>query len=374
MLYLVQWEWSMVKNLPLYKQIQDDIKERILSGELRPGDRIPSEKELAEEYHVSQITSKNALIGLADEGILTRHQGKGTFVNEEVWKVLNTAGTAQRTGTTYKGTIGLIIPTLQTKVEQRIVDNIERFAWASGYQLMLSISRESQRNESEAIEAFNRNGVKGVVIFPTEEENYNEDILRLSIDKFPLVLIDRYLKDIKTYSVSADNEKGTFNAVSYLLEQGHRNIALISPVITNTVTEDRAAGFERAFYQNQLPINKNQWCILNINDIHNGNGEEMIYDFFRSHPEITAAFVMNAQLTNYAYDALLRLGKKVPEDFTLFGFDEPGRPGIHYVEQDIATMCKHTVECLLEQMEGRSNPRRVTVPVELIIKNIIYTK
>lgn len=356
-----------MKNLPLYKQIQDDIIERIQSGELRPGDRIPSEKELAEEYHVSQITSKNALIGLADEGILTRHQGKGTFVNHEVWSYLNASGAAKRTDASRKGTIGLIIPTLQTKVEQRIVDNIERFAAASGYQLMLSISRESQRNESEAIEAFHRNGVKGMVIFPTEEENYNEDILRLSIDKFPLVLIDRYLKDIRTYSVSADNEKGTFDAVSYLLDQGHREIALISPVITNTVTEDRAAGFERAFYQNQLPINKNQWCILNINDIHNGDGEEMIYAFFRSHPEITAAFVMNAQLTSYVYKALLRLNKQVPEEFALIGFDEPGRPGLHFVQQDIETMCKQTVECLLEQLEGQSNPRRVTVPVELML-------
>nr|WP_240908749.1 substrate-binding domain-containing protein [Paenibacillus timonensis] len=260
----------------------------------------------------------------------------------------------------------MIIPTLQIKVEQRIVDNIERFAWASGYQLTLSISRESQRNESEAIEAFNRNGVKGMIIFPTEEENYNEDILRLSIDKFPLVLIDRYLKDIRTYSVSADNEKGTFDAVSYLLNQGHREIALISPVITNTVTEDRAAGFERAFYQNQLPINKNQWCILNIDDIHKGPGEKMIYEFFRSHPEITAAFAMNAQLTGYAYKALQRLNKRVPEEFALVGFDGPERPGIHFVQQDIETMCKHTVECLLEQLEGHSNPRRVTVPVELI--------
>ena len=93
----------------------------------------------------------------------------------------------------------------------------------------------------------------------------------------------------------------------------------------------------------------------------------MIDEFFRSHPEITAAFGMNAQLTGYAYKALQRLNKRVPEEFALVGFDGPERPGIHFVQQDIETMCKHTVEGLLEQLEGHSNPRRVTVPVELIL-------
>lgn len=357
-----------MKNYPLYKQIQEYIKERIQTGELRPGDRIPSEKELAEQFHVSQITSKNAVIKLTDEGVLVRHQGKGTFVNQDILKQkISINHSSKIMEKQKKGVIGLIIPTLNTKVEQKIVNNIERFVSLQGYQLMLCISRESQSNESKAIESFIMNGVKGIIIFPTEEETYNEDILRLSLNKFPLVLIDRYFKDIRTYSVSSDNIKGTFNAVTYMLEQGHKNIALITPKITNTVTEHRASGFEMAFSQKALPINKSLWCELGINDVRNKKSEDMIYNFIQARPEITAAFVMNAELTQYSIKALTKLGKSIPNQFTLIGFDDPDCLEIPYVKQDEEEMSKFAVVSLLEQIEGTFNPRRVVVPVNLII-------
>ncbi len=69
-----------MKELPVYQQIQYKIREQIQQGNLRPGDRIPSEKELAMRFHVSVITTRNALAGLAEEGVVTRIKGKGTFV------------------------------------------------------------------------------------------------------------------------------------------------------------------------------------------------------------------------------------------------------------------------------------------------------
>lgn len=54
----------MKNSLPLYKQIIMDLLEQILDGELRPGDRVPSEHELSSSYRVSSITSKNALTEL----------------------------------------------------------------------------------------------------------------------------------------------------------------------------------------------------------------------------------------------------------------------------------------------------------------------
>ncbi|WP_227013871.1 GntR family transcriptional regulator [Paenibacillus psychroresistens] len=67
-------------KLPLYKQIQQIIREKIESAELRPNDRVPSEQEFMEQFNVSKMTVKNALTELADEGLVVRIQGKGTFV------------------------------------------------------------------------------------------------------------------------------------------------------------------------------------------------------------------------------------------------------------------------------------------------------
>jgi len=50
------------------------------NGEWRPGDQIPTEDEMCEQYQVSKITVKQAIAQLAQEGLLYRHQGKGTFV------------------------------------------------------------------------------------------------------------------------------------------------------------------------------------------------------------------------------------------------------------------------------------------------------
>ncbi len=65
---------------PLYQQIKILITQSLISGEWGPGEAIPSEIELASRYHVSQGTVRKAISELADENLLIRHQGKGTFV------------------------------------------------------------------------------------------------------------------------------------------------------------------------------------------------------------------------------------------------------------------------------------------------------
>ena len=65
---------------PLYRQIKYLITESLVSGEWRPGESIPSEVELAHRYSVSQGTVRKAITELAEQKLLVRHQGKGTFV------------------------------------------------------------------------------------------------------------------------------------------------------------------------------------------------------------------------------------------------------------------------------------------------------
>lgn len=67
---------------PAYYQLARLLYERIMSGGLRPGDRVPSENELSDRYDISRMTARKALSLLADEGLLRRDRGKGTFVSE----------------------------------------------------------------------------------------------------------------------------------------------------------------------------------------------------------------------------------------------------------------------------------------------------
>lgn len=72
----------MVKNVPvpLYYQIRSRLLEVIESGQLKAGDRVPSERELTERFGVSRMTARQALGELETQGYLYRVQGKGTFV------------------------------------------------------------------------------------------------------------------------------------------------------------------------------------------------------------------------------------------------------------------------------------------------------
>ena len=67
--------------LPIYKKIENDIKEKIQDGTFKSGDLLPSENELKDQYNVSRMTVRQALTNLVNDGYLYRHKGKGTFIS-----------------------------------------------------------------------------------------------------------------------------------------------------------------------------------------------------------------------------------------------------------------------------------------------------
>ena len=70
----------VITGLPLYRQIQGDLRDRVRNGDLAPGARVETELELMERYGVSRATVRQALAGLVAEGLLEIRRGLGTFV------------------------------------------------------------------------------------------------------------------------------------------------------------------------------------------------------------------------------------------------------------------------------------------------------
>lgn len=68
--------------IPIYYQIATDIRKRVLRGEWKPGDQLPSQPELARQYQVSRMTLRQAMDLLEREGIIARQRGSGTFLTE----------------------------------------------------------------------------------------------------------------------------------------------------------------------------------------------------------------------------------------------------------------------------------------------------
>ena len=68
---------------PLYIQLEAEIRKALNEKKYLPGDRLPSEEELCEQYQVSRITVRKAIQQLTDQHILEKHRGKGTFVSTQ---------------------------------------------------------------------------------------------------------------------------------------------------------------------------------------------------------------------------------------------------------------------------------------------------
>lgn len=68
----------------LYGQIADDLRHKIINGELVAGDQVPTERELREQYQVSAAAARQALATLRAQGLIYSVQGKGSFVAERV--------------------------------------------------------------------------------------------------------------------------------------------------------------------------------------------------------------------------------------------------------------------------------------------------
>src|SRR5438445_1313274 len=71
---------AKVHSIPAYQRIQSSIRKRIDAGQLRPGDPVSSERDLAKLHQVSLMTARHALATLEHEGLVERRRGIGTFV------------------------------------------------------------------------------------------------------------------------------------------------------------------------------------------------------------------------------------------------------------------------------------------------------
>src|ERR1700726_262664 len=72
--------YTPIHSNKVYEQIAKQIEQRILSGELRTGDRLPTERELAEQFHASRTAVREAMKSLAQKGLVDMRPGRGTIV------------------------------------------------------------------------------------------------------------------------------------------------------------------------------------------------------------------------------------------------------------------------------------------------------
>ncbi len=375
---------NLVK-IPLYAQIYAHLIEEIKAGLLLPGDRVPTEKELAKQFSVSRITSKRALEELVRVNVVQRMRGKGSFVADILPDLSRldgpapeSEGTADEANEVKAPSVCLIMPDFSDAYGLKLLYAIETALSAHGAFLVLKRTYGEREQEQQAIHRFVRSGGAGLIVMPVHGEFYNEEILRLALEEYPLVTVDRYLKGIATCAVYTDNTQAAYDLTTYLLDRGHEHIAFLSPPREGTSSiEERFDGFNAALAARGLAP-RLQTSLTNLfstlpQSFHGDKiltDEEKIRTFLERTPQITAFVAVEYNIALILAEVLASLGKRVPDDCSIVCFDSPddpfGPPAFTHVEQDETSMGRIAVNLLLAQLHGEDVPIRTTVPFQLV--------
>lgn len=355
---------------PLYLQIKQSLEEDIRSGKIERAGRFPTEKELTEKFGVSRITVRKAFSELESDGIITRIPGKGTFFLKKENEIC--AGLPQNHP--QGALIGVIMCHLDSYFQVSLLKSIEKTIGKMGHQMVFGLSNGKAKVENELIDRMLNNGVQGLIIYLIDGKFYNEKILRLSMDGFPVVLVDRYLPGINTCSIYSDDKLGGKLIGEYLTGKGHKNIACLTPSPQETICLlDRIEGFNNAVLEAGLVQNINQ----GLNDITNysvSNEREMyehnvnrIRGFIDSAPEITALFCTTATIAMSAYKAVLQSNRQIEvasfDDITAYEWtiDYP----ISYVIHSEIQMGIEAVNSVLKLIQGEQ-VQNIVIPCSLV--------
>src|SRR5699024_1037362 len=167
-------------DIPLYEQIYKYVLEKIIDGEFKYGDRVPSEKDLSKKFEVSRITSKKALDILAEYKVIKRIRGKGSFVlNNQPNMFLNEYSNPNGLNHTESQSIGLILPDFSTNFGLAFVKHVEKLCSELNMHLLIKRSYGLIEEETKSMTSMINLGVDGLLIIPVHGQHYNNTLLQL---------------------------------------------------------------------------------------------------------------------------------------------------------------------------------------------------
>jgi len=218
--------------------LQDLLKKEILSGKYQSGDRFPSESEMCVAYGVSNNTIREAISSLVNEGLLIRKHGKGTFVTD--WQQ------------NINKQFAIIVPHIFDQDSPHfkyhdsylgpVLSIINCGALNAGYASVLYLTDAKPENERQCLLDALKRKLDGVVMF-TCDTVANVDVFNQLLDNnIPIVLMDRYFKEVPTHYVGPDNKTSVSMAIDYLVQHGAKDIYCLtrcSEVSSITEKEER---------------------------------------------------------------------------------------------------------------------------------------
>ena len=159
-----------------------------------------------------------------------------------------------KSGKTY--TIGVVLPSIKNFFMSRVLRGIDSVIAKSKYNIIISITNESFDKEVQSVQTLSNGLVDAIIIAVSEETQIKKDFSHLSnlVGDIPLLMVDRIVNSINCDKVLVDDYNAIFNAVSDLIFEGKKSIALVSSINNLNVGKLRTKGYLTAIQNKQEPI------------------------------------------------------------------------------------------------------------------------
>ena len=293
-------------------RLVEDLKRKILSGEIRPGDKLSSENELAREYELSRQTVRKAMDILRGEGFIYAEHGRGTFCSDMV----------KQEGTS--GNVAVVMTYLSDYIFPHIIRGIDEVLDKEGYSILLKSTHNYRKVEAKCLEELVKKNIDGLIIEPSKSQIAfkNYDIFAM-LERYqvPFVFVQGVYHGMedKPY-VLLDDEKGGYLITKYLIEQGHRKIAGFFKA-DDMQGQERHRGYVRALQEAGIWYNPSLVVWFHTEDMQS-LPFEMTRELVIKEEEIDAIVAYNDRVAIEILNALDTEGIRVPEDISLTGFDD----------------------------------------------------
>ena len=355
-----------MKKVIMYEQIYKDIINKIQDGTYREKDLLPSEKELALQYGVSRITSNKAMNLLAEQGIIERFQGKGSFVSSKalrITKLSENTESAEIPFAAMTDMIGVIVDTFSLDFGSDLIKGIERECRGQKVDMFFRCTYGSVKEENDAIESALSHGCKGLILMCTQGERYNDTVLKLALNKFPVVLVDREMKGIAIPCVKTDNYAATRELTEILISRGHKKICFVTHASQSTSTiEDRSNAFRDCVMEHSDCQGS-----LELLNRYRTTPEDMVEEYMKE-KDCTAFFTAEYKMGILLQRACRELGME-REIATFDGLDSifDDKHNFLHVKQNEYQIGTEAVRTLKSIMEGNNADLIIHIPYEIVM-------
>ncbi|WP_431929711.1 GH1 family beta-glucosidase [Nonomuraea jabiensis] len=282
---------------------------------------------------------------------------------KELGYVPNAAARSLVTRRTNAIALVLSVPRQGDALTVAVVQYVTSMLEGAGKQitLMLADTAESHRRIVQQAEA---RLVDGVVLLPPDRGDTLAE--RLSRTDVPIVLLGKPAVASLVPYVDVDNAGGAAAATEHLLASGRRRIGMICGPMDLVAVQDRLAGHRAALQRvGAQPL-------LALADLTRASGAAAARQLLGDEPALDAVFAATDQLAIGALQAARELGRRVPEDLAIVGFDDidaasATTPGLTTVRVPLAEQALAVARLLLSRLEGR-HTTSVVLPTRLVIR------